>query len=45
MTAIVVDGSGTITTYPAVYLWTQDPTTVNTTPVWEDLDIPTVVQQ
>jgi WD40-like Beta Propeller Repeat len=44
MTAIVVDASGTITTYPAVYLWTQDPTTVNTTPVWEDLDIPQLIQ-
>jgi Tol biopolymer transport system component len=45
MTAIVVDGSGTITTYPAVYLWTQSPATVNTTPVWEELDIPAVIQR
>jgi hypothetical protein len=44
MTAIVVDSTGAITTYPAVYLWTQDPKTVNTTPVWEDLEIPVFVQ-
>jgi hypothetical protein len=43
--ALEVDGSGSTTTYPAVYLWTQDSTTVNTTPVWEDLDIPTVIQR
>jgi hypothetical protein len=43
MTAMVVDSSGAITTYPAVYLWTQDATTVNTTPVWEDLEIPRVI--
>jgi Tol biopolymer transport system component len=43
MTAMVVDSSGNITTYPAVYLWTQDPTTVNTTPVWENLEIPRVI--
>ena len=44
MAAIVVDASGVITTYPAVYLWTQDPKTVNTTPVWDDLEIPRIIQ-
>jgi hypothetical protein len=34
---------GKITSYPAIYLWNQDTKTVNTTPVWESLDIPQVI--
>jgi hypothetical protein len=48
VTALVADGSGNLTTYPALYIWNQ-PTTSdsfngshqsNHTPVWEVVDIP-----
>ncbi len=39
---VVVEGDK-ITSYPAIYLWNQDTKTVNTTPVWESLDIPQVI--
>jgi hypothetical protein len=48
ITGIVVDGSGTITTYPALYIWNQPATSPlfnnqnqsNHTPTWEVVDIP-----
>jgi hypothetical protein len=43
MTAVVRDhASGAITTYGAVYLWNQDPTTTNLTPAWDEVNIPPV---
>ncbi len=43
MTAIVVENATSeISTYPAVYLWNQDPTTSNLTPAWDDFKIPAV---
>jgi hypothetical protein len=43
MSAVVVSGN-TADTYPAIYLWNQSPATVNTTPVWESLEIPRVIE-
>ena len=49
LTAIVDDGSGTLTTYPAVYIWNQPTQTSvgrgryaqsNYTPSWDNLDTP-----
>ena len=43
MTAVVHDDSNdTLITYPAVYIWNQDPTTSNLTPAWDDFKIPMV---
>jgi hypothetical protein len=53
MAPIVVDAAGTVTTYPAVYLWNQDiivdgagngviQKTSNLTPAWDDFSIPPV---
>ncbi|HVW24317.1 MAG TPA: hypothetical protein VHC69_03060 [Polyangiaceae bacterium] len=43
MTAVVRDeSSGKLTTYGAVYLWNQDPTTSNLTPAWDSFNIPPV---
>jgi hypothetical protein len=41
VTAVVKDGDK-ITTYPAIYLWNQPATTLNTTPIWEVVAIPTI---
>ena len=54
VTALVDDGSGTLTTYPALYIWNQPSTYTGTqsyngshqsnhTPTWEVVDIPPVV--
>jgi hypothetical protein len=40
VTAVVTDGSGSPTTYGALYLWNQPADQSNHTPVWNDLDIP-----
>ncbi len=51
MTGVSVDGSGKITTYPALYIWNQPTTSLSTapipgqpqsnhTPVWETITIP-----
>jgi hypothetical protein len=32
---VVIGDSGTVTSYPAIYLWNQPTTTVNTTPAWD----------
>jgi hypothetical protein len=43
MAAIVVnEDDGSIETFPAVYLWNQDPKTSNLTPAWDDFKIPPV---
>jgi hypothetical protein len=39
MTAVVKPEAGPIATYPAVYLWNQDPTTSNHTPAWDTFKI------
>lgn len=39
ISGVSVDGSGTITTYPAVYLWNQDPTVNNLIPAWDNFSI------
>jgi hypothetical protein len=55
MTALTVDGSGKITTYPALYIWNQPTTSLSTspapgqpqsnhTPVWETITIPRMPQ-
>jgi hypothetical protein len=54
VTAVVDDGSGTLATYPALYIWNQPSTYTGTqsfngspqsnhTPTWEIVDIPPVV--
>jgi mono/diheme cytochrome c family protein len=40
MTGIVIDKQGAIHTYPAVYLYNQDPTWSNLTPAWNQFNIP-----
>ena len=40
ITGVVVDGSGTITTYPALYLWNQPAGENNHTPAWDYFAIP-----
>ncbi|MDD9932151.1 MAG: hypothetical protein OXT09_01030 [Myxococcales bacterium] len=43
MTAVVRDEStGQLTSYPAVYLWNQEPETSNLTPAWDEFKIPPV---
>jgi hypothetical protein len=42
ITPIVVDGSGTITTYHSLYLWNQPDTESNHTPAWDYFEIPPV---
>ena len=43
VTAIVVDELSVVTSYPAVYLWNQPQNRLNTTPSWENFQIPAVV--
>ena len=40
MAGLSVDTDQKITTYPAVYVWNQDPSTSNLTPAWDDFRIP-----
>ncbi|MDP9151766.1 MAG: hypothetical protein M3O36_17725 [Myxococcota bacterium] len=40
VTAIVVDASGGVTTYPSIYLWNQDPKLNNLIPAWDNFKIP-----
>jgi hypothetical protein len=43
ITAIVISGElNQVATYPAIYLYNQDPTRLNSLPAWQDFDIPTV---
>ena len=37
--AVTQDGTGTLTTYPAIYLWNQDPTQNNLIPAWDNFTI------
>jgi len=39
LTAITVE-NGQYKTYPSIYLWNQPTSTLNTTPVWDVIDIP-----
>lgn len=44
--AIVVSGEfHQVATYPAIYLYNQDPTRLNTTPAWQDFNIPIVIDR
>ena len=43
VTALVADGSGKLTTYPALYLWNQPATDGNHTPSWDDFSIPPII--
>jgi hypothetical protein len=40
VTGIVVDGSGNVTTYPALYLWNQPANQHNHTPAWDVFQLP-----
>jgi hypothetical protein len=42
VTGLVVDESGSVNTFPAIYVWNQPPQYINTTPAWEDFVIPIV---
>lgn len=43
ITAVVRDNnSGSLETYPAIYIWNQDPKTSNLTPAWDEFKIPPV---
>ena len=39
---VVIDETQGINSYPAIYLWNQPITSVNTTPAWETFDIPII---
>jgi hypothetical protein len=43
ITGLVVDGTGAVTTYPALYLWNQPAADGNHTPAWDDFAIPPIV--
>ena len=43
VTALVADGSGKLTSYPALYLWNQPATDGNHTPSWDDFSIPPII--
>ena len=42
VTALVLDGAGKLSTYPALYLWNQPATEGNHTPAWDHLQIPPI---
>lgn len=42
VTALVVDGTGKLSTYPALYLWNQPAAEANHTPAWDDVQIPPI---
>jgi Tol biopolymer transport system component len=44
VTGLVVDASGTPSTFPALYLWNQPAAEGNHTPSWDDFQIPPIVQ-
>jgi hypothetical protein len=43
VTLLIQNGEAGIQSFPAIYLWNQPTNTLNTTPVWESLTIPRVV--
>jgi len=45
ITAVTFDGENVVSTkYPAIYLWNQPQTRLNTTPAWDNFHIPIVVE-
>jgi len=42
VTGVAVSETGTMQTFPAIYVWNQPPDFINTTPAWSDFDIPIV---
>ncbi|MGA2451197.1 MAG: hypothetical protein ABTD50_21255 [Polyangiaceae bacterium] len=44
ITPVVVDATGTVTTYHSLYLWNQSPTAENHLPAWDVFQIPAVPQ-
>ena len=40
---IAIDANGSATTYPAIYLWNQDPTVNNLIPAWDNFAIPSAM--
>jgi hypothetical protein len=40
MTGVVRDKQGNLRTFPAVYVWNQEPATTNLTPAWDIFQIP-----
>ncbi|HVT07578.1 MAG TPA: hypothetical protein VHO67_08975 [Polyangia bacterium] len=46
ITAVVVSGEfHQVATYPAIYLYNQDSSRLNTTPAWQDFNIPIVIDR
>jgi hypothetical protein len=43
VTAVVADGAGKLTSYPALYLWNQPAADGNHTPSWDDFSIPPII--
>jgi hypothetical protein len=43
VTALVADGAGKLTSYPALYLWNQPAADGNHTPSWDDFSIPPII--
>jgi len=43
VTALVADGTGKLTSYPALYLWNQPAADGNHTPSWDDFSIPPII--
>jgi hypothetical protein len=44
VTGVVVEG-GRVSTYPAIYMWNQDPTINNEIPAWDNIEIPKIAVQ
>jgi Tol biopolymer transport system component len=42
VTGFVVDAGGTVSTFPALYLWNQPSADSNHTPSWDDFQIPSI---
>jgi WD40-like Beta Propeller Repeat len=43
ITAVTVSEVGVVTTYPAIYLWNQPLNRLNTTPAWQNFNIPIII--
>ena len=41
----MVKKDGAFITYPAIYLYNQPPNRLNTTPAWQDFNIPIVIDR
>jgi hypothetical protein len=44
ITAVVADENTVSVRYPAIYLWNQPQSRLNTTPAWDNFHIPIVVE-